>query len=408
MNHSDFDLAVMLLDYLRKWDRGDAQSRFNVIGKGDSPGLLELNLGIRLAREERQTLLWLWSEFERNRLHSLAHEDGWATLSERGKTISPAELRQMVTHGEISPLPLEKQTDPVLGIPNRGEYDRRLSELAREASTTHPLSLIVFDIDHFKKFNDEFGHRVGDLVLKYTADSVSQTITGKGECFRYGGEEIVVLLPNHSAAEGASVAERIRWSVESVEVPAIERGVTASLGISTLPEIASSAEELFQQADRAMYQSKEKGRNQVTVATGGKVSTSQKAPARDTKPNLRFRLLEGSRERYLLNVENASSSDVRIGEIGIEQNEIALMTPVRAQDGAEWIVAPGGTTSIEWIPDPNPAASLTHLHSNEGIQFTSNIDLVATLMFAGTQHEHRQRLAVKVFVTNASVKQLAG
>lgn len=408
MNRSDFDLAVMLLDYLRKWDRGDAQNKFNVIGRGDSPGLLESNLGIRLAREERQTLLWLWSEFERNRLHNLAHEDGWATLSERGQTMSPAELRQMLTPSEISPVPLDKQIDPVLGIPNRGEYDRRLSELAREVSTTNPLSLIVFDIDHFKKFNDDFGHQVGDLVLKYSADSVSQTVAGKGECFRYGGEEIVVLLPNHSAAEGASVAERIRRNVESLAVPNIERGVTASLGISSLPEIASSSEELFQQADRAMYQSKEKGRNQVTVAPGGKVSTSQKALARDTKPNLRFRLLEGSRERYLLSIENASSSDIRIGQIGIEQNGIALMTPVRPQDGAEWIVAPRDMISIEWTPDPNPAASLTHLHSNEGIQFTSNIDLVATLMFAGAQHEHRQRLAVKVFVTNASIKQLAG
>ena len=265
MFRSDFDLALILLQHLRKWGCDQALYKFNVIGKGDTKGTLELNLQIDLSRQERQTLLWIWGQFERDRLINTAHEDGWATLAERGQTITDEELKQIVGPAAAQ-LPTERQIDSLLGIPNRGEYDKTLVLLAGDASVDHPLSLVVIDIDHFKQFNDKYGHKIGDAVLKVTADVVSRAVAKKGDPFRYGGEEIVVLLPNHSGKEAESVAERIRISIEATAIPGISDGVTASLGVSTMPEIAANSDDLFQQADSAMYSSKANGRNRVSIA----------------------------------------------------------------------------------------------------------------------------------------------
>lgn len=81
-----------------------------------------------------------------------------------------------------------------------------------------PLSFIMIDLDHFKNFNDTYGHSVGDEVLKATAQVVATVVRGKGEAYRYGGEEISVILPNHALVEAAAVAERIRNEIERVRI----------------------------------------------------------------------------------------------------------------------------------------------------------------------------------------------
>jgi diguanylate cyclase (GGDEF)-like protein len=407
VTRSDFDLAAMLLQYLRKWDRGQAQYKFNVIGKGDSQGELESNLHIVLSREERQTLLWVWSQFERSRLINTAHDDGWATMAERAKTASDTELERLIASPETSSVP-EIQTDPLLGIPNRGEYDRNLPVLAAEASRDCPLSLIVVDIDHFKRFNDSYGHQLGDAVLKDTAVAVSRSVAMKGTAFRYGGEELVVLLPNHCIAEAASVAERIRTAIEGIVISDIDHGVTASLGVSTLPEVATNPEELFQGADHAMYRSKQDGRNKVTCARAGEVRLLARSKRTTGKPSVRLQLRQGTRSLYVLDIENTSVAEVRINQIALEQDGISLMAPVRPEENVLWIVPPGMTQKIEWTPDPNPAASLTRLYSNEGLQFSANVEFVVALVYDGSESTHRQKLAVKVFVPSCEIRQLVG
>ena len=254
MNRSDLDLAIMLLQYLRRWGSVEPLYKFNVVGRDETGGNLEADSHIVLPTQDRHTLLWIWSLFEGNRLLNIAHSDGWAILSERGRKIQEAELAQIVALAHVPSL-TERQLDPVVGIPNRGEYNKTLPLLAADANSNRPLSLVVIDIDHFKAFNDRYGHQIGDAVLKGVAIAISQAIVGKGDAFRYGGEEMVVLLPNHSIGEAEGVAERIRHAIEIIESADIEMRVTVSLGISTLPTIAKNADELFQQADTAMYNS---------------------------------------------------------------------------------------------------------------------------------------------------------
>lgn len=119
----------------------------------------------------------------------------------------------------------------------------------------------MIDIDHFKAVNDTHGHAAGDLVLKGVARIIRSVVEGKGEAYRYGGEEMMTLLPNHSKEEALAVAERIRRTLESHEEQGIR--VTASFGVATVGEHGNDAASLLKAADTALYDAKKRGRNLV-------------------------------------------------------------------------------------------------------------------------------------------------
>jgi hypothetical protein len=167
-------------------------------------------------------------------------------------------------------------------------------------------------------------------------------------------------------------------------------------------------DELFQQADDAMYRSKQNGRNQVTSAKPGEVRLPARAPKTSGKSSIRLRLEQASRECYVLEVENTSIAEVRIDQIALVQDEIALMAPIRPKPNVSWVIAAGATKKIEWMPAPNPAVSLTQMHPNEGIQFSSKMEFVVGLTYDGAQLDHRQKMAVKVYMPKSEIKQLAG
>ncbi len=272
----------------------------------------------------------------------------------------------------------------------------------------------MIDLDHFKSINDDFGHPAGDEVLRQAASAAKNVTQGKGNVYRYGGEELAVLLPNHSQVEGAAVAERIRLAIDALDVQSIDRGVSASLGVAAFPEVASAAAQLLEQADNALYCSKENGRNRVTCA---EKSGTAPIPKKRTKAgnvpalprlDVRVHLENASREAYLINVENHTELELRVEQISIEQNGVALMEPIRARPGDDWSIHPGLRRHINWRPEPSPADSLVRLHSNEGIQFDSTVDIVLAIGTNGVRHEHRQKIAVKVFGTNGQLKQVAG
>jgi diguanylate cyclase (GGDEF)-like protein len=137
--------------------------------------------------------------------------------------------------------------------------------LAIEASRRYgePLALIMVDVDHFKKVNDTYGHQTGDKVLQGVAAILKARVRG-GSVFRYGGEEMAVLLPKTSLAEAAPVAERLRKAIEARKIAGIR--VTASLGVSELDAAMSEAGDLVERADQALYRAKESGRNRVMTA----------------------------------------------------------------------------------------------------------------------------------------------
>lgn len=158
--------------------------------------------------------------------------------------------------------------DDLSGIYNRRHFDKRLtSELRRARREITPISLIIFDIDHFKKVNDTYGHIIGDEVIRSVAFHSSHALNRPSdEIFRYGGEEFTILLPS-TDLEGATVlAEKIRTTIEALEITSHDQTLscTISLGVAThLSELAISPEEFIAQADSALYKAKQNGRNLV-------------------------------------------------------------------------------------------------------------------------------------------------
>ena len=141
-------------------------------------------------------------------------------------------------------------------------------EVARSARYGKPLSLVLFDLDNFKTFNDTYGHPTGDVVLQELANLLSDLLRGSDRLFRYGGEEFVALLPETAFDDALRVAERIRIFVETESPRFIDRvgcghGVTVSVGVATFPEDGTSPAALFKTVDDLMYQAKRLGKNQV-------------------------------------------------------------------------------------------------------------------------------------------------
>jgi diguanylate cyclase (GGDEF)-like protein len=161
--------------------------------------------------------------------------------------------------------------DGLTGAYNRYWLDRQLPQIMKQCRDKDwPLSLVMFDIDHFKSFNDNFGHRVGDIVLTGVVEAILNQIRDSDFLARYGGEEFTVLLPRTDEAVAATVAERLRKLIEELALVKDDGGsvpqVTSSFGFCVLrPE--HTPESLIHEADVALYASKRGGRNRVTLYT---------------------------------------------------------------------------------------------------------------------------------------------
>jgi diguanylate cyclase (GGDEF)-like protein len=157
-------------------------------------------------------------------------------------------------------------TDGLTGVLRRQPLlDHLTREVARANRTRESLSLLMLDLDDFKRYNDTFGHPAGDLVLKAVADVLRSTMPPNGIAGRYGGEEFAVILPKSSREQGAQIAERIRKLVEEAS-PATGRSMTVSLGLAEFPDDAQAELELIRLADQRLYQAKRSGKNQVCAS----------------------------------------------------------------------------------------------------------------------------------------------
>ncbi len=159
--------------------------------------------------------------------------------------------------------------DTLTGLYNRRYLEERLmAETQKAFYGGASLSLVMVDIDHFKKVNDTFGHTTGDLVLKEIASLLKNSTRKKDTVARYGGEEFVLILPEAGLEVTVAIAERIRRQIEQTpfEVGQTQLNLTVSLGISSFPSHhAHSKEDLIQMADQALYDAKRGGRNRVCV-----------------------------------------------------------------------------------------------------------------------------------------------
>ncbi len=164
-------------------------------------------------------------------------------------------------------LNLEANTDGHTGCFNKTYFNNKINlEVKKSKVTGAPLSLIVFDLDHFKNLNDNYGHDAGDYVLKELAELIRNNGVRDNDIFaRYGGEEFVILLPKTNLKQSYEIAERLRKVVESHDFiyEANKLPVTASIGVADYRKGVSTGTDLFKRADESVYKSKEGGRNQV-------------------------------------------------------------------------------------------------------------------------------------------------
>ncbi|MGA9394051.1 MAG: diguanylate cyclase [Azonexus sp.] len=167
---------------------------------------------------------------------------------------------------------LQKQAirDPLTGLFNRRYLDETLPrEIHRALREEEGLAVVMIDLDHFKAFNDEWGHEAGDLVLLGVAEALLDGLRASDIACRYGGEEILVVMPGADAEEAVARISAISAQVRNMDASAKGRNlppVSFSAGVATVPEHGNNAEMLLRAADRALYMAKETGRNRVVVA----------------------------------------------------------------------------------------------------------------------------------------------
>ena len=180
----------------------------------------------------------------------------------------------------------EALSDSLTGLANRKNFEQTLTLFAKGAADNHePLALMLLDIDHFKKFNDRYGHQTGDTVLQLVARTLSDNVKGQDLAARYGGEEFALLLPRTRADQAAKLGENIRALIGARKLVKRSSGeglgqITISAGIAEY-RIGEALSAFVQRADKALYAAKRQGRNRVVTAT----ETTQPHPAEAVLPS---------------------------------------------------------------------------------------------------------------------------
>lgn len=184
-------------------------------------------------------------------------------------------------HEDLIKARQEAMTDDLTGLANRKCFDARLTEgMSSATESGEELSLMLLDIDYFKKFNDTYGHQIGDQVLKLVAQNLSKTFKGQDTAARYGGEEFAVILPNTALDIAVKLAENIRVNLANQVLKNLRTGdsfgkLTVSVGVAEF-HTGETSEDLIRRSDKALYKAKQDGRNRVVSEkdSSGKTNVS--------------------------------------------------------------------------------------------------------------------------------------
>ncbi len=159
------------------------------------------------------------------------------------------------------------ETDPLTGVGNRRLFFSAAAPLLAAASQKgEPASIVLIDIDHFKRVNDTYGHAIGDATLIAVAGACTEALRAQDVFCRWGGEEFIALLPSASLHSACSIAERLRRNIESLAIAGVAEGVTVSIGVAEVRDFAAPIDAAIALADRQLYRAKEGGRNRVEPA----------------------------------------------------------------------------------------------------------------------------------------------
>ena len=165
--------------------------------------------------------------------------------------------------------------DTLTGMFNRRYLEESFSrEIARAQRKPAPLAFVMLDVDHFKKFNDTFGHDAGDLVLRAIGQALAEHVRTSDVASRLGGEEFAVLLPEATVEQACAKAEELRKAIQLLDLRQSGKPlgpVTASFGVASWPQHGKTLAEVMKAADQALYEAKGQGRNRVVVAAGGAI-----------------------------------------------------------------------------------------------------------------------------------------
>jgi diguanylate cyclase (GGDEF)-like protein len=205
-------------------------------------------LGTLMVRSDNPARIWRDNELQA--LLSIAHQV-WQSVTQAWLF----EEKQRESH-----------TDALTGCLNRRAFEEHLDSNLKSATGSRPLSLVMVDIDHFKMINDQYGHDVGDAVLRRISFILREEAEATGVAARWGGEEFILQLPAIGVDEAAALAESIRRRIELEKVFEIDRSITASFGVATFPLHARSREPLLKAVDQALYKAKGEGRNRICVS----------------------------------------------------------------------------------------------------------------------------------------------
>ena len=157
-------------------------------------------------------------------------------------------------------------TDELTMLYNRRYFDRCLRrEMKRAERHQVPVSLLVLDLDDFKQINDNYGHSTGDMIMRKVGQILKLILRQEDYPCRFGGEEFAVVLPHTTPEQAGRVAERFREATEKEDFNGVR--VTCSGGLASFPEHGSSGSEIFERADRALYEAKKAGKNRIILAS---------------------------------------------------------------------------------------------------------------------------------------------
>ena len=229
------------------------------------------------------------------KIHQSKDRDGLRTIVEglvhtaKEMEVSNIELEERLTaskkeilylHAHLEAVRNESLTDPLTQLSNRKFFDNAIAVAIEESrARVEPLSLLLIDIDHFKNFNDSFGHLTGDQVLRLVAISLKQNVKGQDTTARYGGEEFAVILPNTVLRSAITLADHIRRAVMTKELMKRSTGehlgrVTISIGVASLHP-ADTMQALIERADACLYAAKRHGRNRVMSESDPEVASAR-------------------------------------------------------------------------------------------------------------------------------------
>lgn len=207
----------------------------------------------------------------RDAAHDLLGMENRANAQQSAKGVNdtdpaPVEVTQLLL--DLEEMKREAHTDGLTGIANRKAFDESLRDAAMTTMERgEPLSVLLIDIDHFKRVNDKHGHQAGDQVIRTLAKTLQQNVKGRDTTARYGGEEFAVVLPATTLTDAMRVAENIRASIESLHLRSFNRNedlgrITASVGVATY-QLGEPLTRVIDRADQALYLAKANGRNCV-------------------------------------------------------------------------------------------------------------------------------------------------